>query len=761
MWPTHTTGPSLLVAATLAGLALVPPAGASTPASEEVIDVAATQTAIAVNGRLDEPAWSQATVIPLPLERYPAENEPAPVATECLLTYDDRHLYVGFRATDPEPGQIRAHLADRDRARDDDLVGIVLDTFNDERRGYLFLANPQGVQLDAAVIDIGQHDLDLSTSHGGTGVGEDFSWDAIWEAAGRVTASGYSVEMAIPFSSLRFPEGGEAQTWGFDAVRIYPRSDRRRLGVSAVDTDRSCYLCQVAKLHGLSGLSPGRNLEIAPTLTTLRTDRRPAAGDGLESGPVDTEPGLSARWGITTNLSLNATLNPDFSQVEADVAQLDVNTRTALFFPEKRPFFLEGADLFATSINAVHTRTVVDPSWGVKLSGKQGRHALAAFVAEDEVTQLLIPGPQGSRSTQLDFATRDAAARYRRDLGKTSTVGLLATAREGGGYSNHLFGVDGIARLTAADTVRFQALGSRTRYPEAVVREFGQPTGTLEDEAFHVTYRHRSRDWSWEALWEDVGRDFRADLGFLTFVDYRWGAVSLERTFWGAEEDPYTQLRFGGTVEETRDHEGLLLDRINELRGEIRGGWQSRLHLRLREAATRFADRLFDNDHLILLASARPSARLGLSLEARIGDDIDFVNARPADGTHLASVFELAVGKHLDLELRHTFDRLEVEGGELFRANLSESRLIYHLDVRTFVRLIVQHSAVRRDPSLFTSPVEADSDSLFSQLLFSYRLNAQTALLAGYSDRWGGSGETSLTRDERTFFVKLSYAWVL
>ncbi len=205
---------------------------------------------------------------------------------------------------------------------------------------------------------------------------EDPTWDAIWTSAGELTDDGYVVEMAIPFTSLRFQHRPGEQTWGFSLFRAYPRSTRHEIYNNPYDRNLSCSLCQTEKLVGFSGVKPGRDLELTPTLTGLRVDEREEFDDPeLVEGDAEAQVGITARWGITPNMSLLGTLNPDFSQVESDAARLQVNNQFALFFSEKRPFFLEGADLFQTFFRTVHTRVVADPSWGLKVTGKEKRNA--------------------------------------------------------------------------------------------------------------------------------------------------------------------------------------------------------------------------------------------------------------------------------------------------------------------------------------------------------------------------------------------------
>jgi hypothetical protein len=218
---------------------------------------------IKIDGVLDEEAWKYPEKIELPFEWMPGDNIPAPVKTECLVTYDRSKFYVAFRCFDPNPEKIRAHFMDRDSIDtfiQDDYVSFLIDTFNDQRRAFQFRVNPLGVQVDGVFSELEGY--------------EDFSWDTIWESAGRITRFGYVVETAIPFNQLRFPKGKGVQTWGFGANRSYPRIDRHRLTSHVRDRNKSCILCQMNKLTGFAGISPGNNLEFDPTVTASRTDKR-------------------------------------------------------------------------------------------------------------------------------------------------------------------------------------------------------------------------------------------------------------------------------------------------------------------------------------------------------------------------------------------------------------------------------------------------------------------------------------------------------
>ncbi|MBP1642284.1 MAG: hypothetical protein H6Q03_953 [Acidobacteria bacterium] len=748
--PASLAGGALLLAACAAG------AEAQAPGlPEPVAEVAPASGPIVVDGRLDEAAWRDAAAIELPFEVWPADNGPAPVATVCRLTWDERALLVGCSAGDPDPAAIRARFADRDDAFEDDFVGVILDPFDDRRRAFEFFVNPLGVQMDLFLDDLG------AGEHGGSGT-EDESWDAIWASAGRITASGYEIEMSIPFTSLRFPRGSELQTWGVSFTRVRPREHRYQIASERRDRDLSCKVCQVSRVHGFRGMRPGHALELDPTATATRTDsRRDFPAGELETGPVDTELGLTAAWGVTPNLILNAALNPDFSQVEADALQLDVNERFALFYPERRPFFLEGADFFATPYRTVFTRNVADPDWGLKLSGKLGAHALGTFIASDDRTTLVVPGSESSTTVDLPGGSEDGVLRYRRDVGRGSSLGLLATSRTGDGYENRLAGLDSLLRLGDADVLRLQALGSRTEYPEALAAGLGQPEGRFGDDAYLVSYEHLSRTWRWSARYEDVGRDFRADLGFMPQVDRRYGKALLERHWWAREGAWWTHFQSGVDTATTERQDGELLERLHEVWFILEGVRELELFLQAADRTRTYAGERFDERYVEGRAEVRFSRALELEVYGQFGDEIDFANVRPGRQQRLEPTLSLNVGRHLRAELAHAWQRLDVDEGRLFEANLTDLRLIWQFDVRTMLRAIVQRSHVARDPSLYLEPVEEESERLFGQLLFSFKLNPQTVFFLGYSETDLGTASVDLATADRTLFAKLGYSWSL
>lgn len=714
--------------------------------------VEATTEPVKVDAILDEAVWKSAQPMEFDAETSPGDNIAPPARTVGWMTYDQKNLYIAFHAFDPNPKEIRAHLSDRDTAFSDDFVGVVLDTFNDDRRAFEFFVNPLGVQMDLIQDDTNRN--------------EDDSWDTIWHTAGRITADGYIVEMAIPFTSIRFPRSDAEQTWGVDMVRIYPRSARHRLGLQGQDRNRNCYLCQSSRVTGFRGITPGRDIELDPTLTAQHTSARPdfPAG-GLSSEGTDVDLGLTARWGITPNLTLNAALNPDFSQIEADSVQLDINTQFALFFNEKRPFFLEGSDFFSAPMQAVYTRTVADPAFGLKTTGRLGKSTVGVFIAEDEVTNLIIPGPEGSSVTSLAQNNRSTAFRYRYNVGATSSIGALLTTRDGDGYNNRVFGIDGNFRITAKDTITGQLLGTRGSYPLSIRTDFAQPRDT-NDVGGRIQYRHNSKHWYWGGRYDHVGDEFRADSGFIPQVGYRYGNAGLEYQGYGEKgKHWYSRFWLGGDFDHMTKQDGELLERELEAWAALQGPMQSFFQLSGGDRKRRFNDVTFDEQFLHWNAEVRPTGSFYVFAGGTFADQIDFANTRLGERFRVNGGIRWNIGIRTKIDLDHSYEDLDVEGGRLFSAEVTQLRAVYQFSIRMFARAILQYTDITRDPALYLhDTVEPRSKRLFPQLLFSYKLNPQTVFFAGYSGtRLGGTFEgvdVTLAEADRTFFVKLGYAWL-
>lgn len=701
---------------------------------------------IKVDGVLDDGPWQQALVLHLDFEREPGENIAPPVKTEVRLLTTGSHLYVAFRANDPKPDQIRSRLTDRDKIWNDDYVGINLDTFNDARHFYGFYSNPYGIQGDQSVA-LGEYQK---------------QWDAIWGSAGKITNEGYVVEMSIPFSSLRFQRGDKEQVWGLDLLRNYPRSLNHTIGLWPRDRSSTCYMCQADSVVGFKGAKPGTNIELNPTISAVLNQERSPFPDGkMEKRDSKINPGITAQWGFTPNLILSAAVNPDFSHVEADAAQLDINTPFTLFYPEKRPFFLEGASIFLTPFFAVYSRSLKDPDWGIKLTGKEGKSTIGFFSVQDSETLLILPTAEYSNMTVLNQSNVSTAIRYKHDVGKASGLGIMITDREGKNYYNRLAGVDGDLKLTKSHYFVFQFLGSQTKYPGEVAAEYGQSLDKFEGTALALQYMYFTKNVMLYAQHYSITSGFRSDVGFNEWAGARYSDFTAQYRWRRNPGHWFTSLSLGGTGTYSATSGGDMLTKGVNAYINYSGPLQSSIYLNFKTGKSTFLGAEFDDTHVSLSASLRPSGSVYLSLYGKVGDQIDYSNIRQGKSIMFQPGFQYNAGKHLRLELDHVYQRLEAEGAEVYTANLSNARVVYQFNSRAFLRAILQYADYKYNSANYSYPQDPRFKHLFSQILFSYKVNPRTVLFLGYSDDYYGYRYIPLKQKNRTFFLKVGYALVL
>jgi hypothetical protein len=720
--------------------------GEGTPDSPH--EIPEISSSVDIDGVLDEPAWELALSLELAYETSPGENLPAAVRTELRLMSTSTHLYAAFIADDPNPSEIIANVTDRDNMFDDDRVSLIIDTFNDQRRSYMFFANPFGIQGDA---------LDSY----GLGAG-DAAWDTIWDSDGRITPEGWVVEMAIPFSSIRFQGVEGKQVWGIGAGRKYSRDVDYRFALAPRDRDETCYLCQVAKFTGFEGATPGRNIELDPTISGFTTQARDDFPDGdFEEQDSDVEAGLTARWGVTPNLVLSGAANPDFSQVEADAFQLEANKRFALFYEEKRPFFLEGMEHFGMMLDPVYTRTIADPSWGLKLTGKEGSNALGAFVVRDEITNLIVPGSQGSWLASLDQPVTDAAVRYRMDLASASSAGVVFTARDGDGYRNLVGGGDANLRLTPSDRFEMQILQSRTDYPDAFAVGAELEVDEFEGMAYDFEYNHDGGTFDWWGAYRRIGEDFRSDMGFRPQTGYqqtRGGWSYLRRANAGHW---YTFLNSGFGYVHNEELGGGVLDSFFDCWLNYEGPLRSEFNVYGILGRENYGGTEFDRRTVDANAAFWPTGSLLLRLTTAIGEGIDYENTRQGTSLNLEPMVYFTLASRFYAVVSHEYERMDVDEGRLYTANITYSQAAYQFTRRMFLRAVLQYADYEYETDLYSYPKDSNESYFASQVLFSYKLNPQTVFYLGYSDYHEGSDAYNLTQRERTFFAKLGYAWVL
>ncbi len=684
---------------------------------------------ITVDGNLDEPVWSEAAVVDRFYEVVPGDNVEPPVKTVGLLGYDDKFLYVGARCQDPDPSQIRAPYVDRDRVLDQDLVQIDIDARNEGRWSMIFRVNPRGIQLDGIFDE-------------GTG-GDDYSPDFHYDSAARITAEGWTAEMKIPLSTLRY-RAGDPQTWRITFFRLYPRSFRYQIVSSPIPRDSNCWLCHSLRFTGITGLPRGSNVSYTPFIAGRASEDPGATPRSEQSFDV----GGDVKWLPRPDLALDLTLNPDFSQVESDAPQISVNNRFALFFPEKRPFFLEGSDLLSSPIPIVHSRTITEPSWGVRLTGRPGDSAYTVLVARDQGGgSLILPGPVSSELVSQPEDSTVVLARYRHTFG-SSSVGAMATGREAkSGEYNRVAGTDFQWFPTEHDRTKGQLLWSSTRD-----RDSREKT----DYALHLDWAHTLRHVSWSVELQDFGRDFRADSGFVPQTGVRRVAAEVGYTFY--PEGLFRSVRPLLSFEQVKERDGPLVTRAPAWGLAFDGRAQGSLEWHPREEGRALDGRIFKQSYWSASARILPSRKVPLlDLSARYGDEIDFEGSRLGTGTTISVLATFTPIDRLQAELSGERHWLDVPEGSTkvraFLATVSQAKVTYAFTSRSFTRLLGEWEA------LDLSESGGSDDSSFSgSVLYGYRLNWQSILYVGYGSEPGEDFLVDRSRHE-ALFVKVAYAF--
>ncbi len=713
---------------------------------ENPLHIPQVKSGIHIDAKLDEPQWEDALLVNANIEVQPGENISAPVQTQALLMYDKDYVYVGFICQDPSPQDIRAHFCDRDKIFSDDWVMVLFDTFNDNQRSTNFYCNPFGIQGDL-----------IKDATGNT-----ISWEGIWDSHGRITSDGYIVEMAIPFSSLGFQQTSEEQVWGFDIVRNYPRNVRHYFGSFPRDRSNNCYLCQALKLKGFQNVKPGRDFEIAPTLSSIHSStRQDGYGSHMITDQQDIDAGVSARLGLTPNIALNGALNPDFSQVEADNKHLDINRQYAINYAEKRPFFLESGDYFKTYTSAVYTRSIADPDFGIKLTGKEGPHTVGFFSLRDKITNLIIPGEQSSQSGTIFKENTNTALRYKYDY-NTSNVGIILTDREGDNYHNRLGGIDGLLRFTPQDQFRFQVLNSTTQYPDSISAAFEQNPGKINGSALSVSHYHETRNYMLYGLYRQFAPGYRADLGFITQAGIRYQELGGMLKWQREPGSWFTVLNWYASHDIKRDWMYMPLHSAWTSRIIYKGPYQTEITIYGESANDYYKGKQYPMNLINFWTLMRPTSLFIFELQCKYGDQIDYSNERPGTRMLLIAETTFKPGNHFSLEWEQKYEYLDVQPGRLYSAHISNIKLVYQFSKRMFIRSILQYYYYKRNSSLYIDDdVKSIDKYFFTQLLFSYKINPQTALYLGYTDNYTGNNMDPLYETDRVFFCKIGYAWRL
>jgi hypothetical protein len=748
-----------------------------------------------IDGRIDDAVWRTAARVTQFVQQRPLEGAPATEQTEVYVAYDSQNLYFAIHAHYSDPGLIRANRVDRDQTARDDTVRLYFDPFLDQQRAYVFSVNGYGVQSDSIMISgdtfgafgslapgvgpgatTGPHAAIVNGPRGTTagtgfwqrlmkriqpqnhtsggarsGLPGDASWDALFESSGRLVEDGWTAEIAIPFKSLRYPgrQPNEPHRWGLQIERTIDSKDESVVW-APISRNVMGMLRQMGVVEGMTNLSTSRNLEFLPTFTAIGAEAIERAGDAHhqhDHGDGLAEGALNVKYGLTPNLVFDFTYNPDFSQIESDRPQIEVNQRFAVFYPELRPFFLEGQEIYQVEapfpLALVHTRTLVDPRFGAKLTGKVGRTSIGFMVADDEA-----PGKvDDPRSPLFDRSARVVLGRVRYDLYSESHIGAIVTDREFLDSYSRVGGLDGVFRLGANHRVSFSAISSDR---QGVAGE--RATGTLVDfrlrkEGRHVVYDVRHNE---------IDPQFGSDLGFIQRTDQKQSFAQFSYRFWPEtwliNWEPRLQY------ERNYDYAGVLQDERVAGRLNFQFANNIQIYTNLNRDMERYAGVDFWKTRYNVGWNMNTSRRFGFGGSIWHGDQIRFVD-NPFLGADRQVNLVMNVRPFSRLESEVNVNTLSFNDvrtdTEVLDVKIFRSRTTFQFTNRLLARNIIEYNTFDR--------------TLGANVLLTYRVNAGTVFFIGYDDHYREGRRInelmyptgSLLRENRAVFTKLQYLFRL
>lgn len=705
---------------------------------------------IVLDGKLDEAAWQRAPLLDTFWEVSPSAEVPAKVRTEARFAYDRYALYVAVRAFDPDLSRLRAPFARRDNVlSDQDMVVVNVDPVGNRKFAHEFRVNPRGSIGD------GLYNEDTSNED----LSPDFEFDVV---TGRFEG-GWTAEFRIPFSSLRYTDPPSKQ-WSVMIYRVWPRDQQYRISSSKLPREQTCFLCLNEPLTGLDELPAARHLELTPNVTLRTTSTK--EGGGPTQRENDVVPSLDIKWRPRADVIVDATINPDFSQVELDTPQLAGNTQFALFFPEKRPFFLEGADIFQAAMPVIYTRSITDPAWGVRATQRAERFDGTMLVTRDEGGGLvLLPNTYSTNVALQDFKSTASIARGRWQWDKELTAGALFTDRtlDGGAY-NRVAGPDVVWFPNDANRFRVLALGSwTTAQPGADGRlaKGDLTTGHL----VMADWSYNSSAWSQYLDAERLSKDFRADNGFIAQNGYSRVRSETARKFlnyYGFNEiTPYVNLERrwapDGNVQYGENYVGVRfgLPRATLLWIEARPN----SNVAVEPGAPRKRDQLSTG------IESNPFPWLSkIHLEYTWGDRLDVANNRIGRG-YVYNV-QLNLRPHPRAEIEYRLDddvvnsREPVEGSPMIIGQRAQQLVAYwHFTAIDNVRLIWQGVGIRRAPSLWTQPVAARENQQRVSVVYGHRVGIGKTFYVGVNAARDRIPDLGVHTDKLEIFTKASWSF--
>lgn len=699
---------------------------------------------IELTGKLDHDFWKSAAPVELQYEIRPGENTPAPEKTLVRALYNDDYLYFGFECFDSNPKNIRANVTDRDRMFQDDYVIVVIDTYNDYQKAYELAVNPYGIQGDL-----------MATLNG-----EDHNFNIIWHSAAAINDNGWTAEIAIPFSSIHFSDQ-EDQTWCVNIVRNYPRESRIQISWTPFDRNLPSFIAQGGLLKGLKGIESNGAIEILPYAIGQQNGNLtdPAnPNSGLEQGAITGRFGGGIRYSPSANFSLDAVINPDFSQIESDAAQISVNTTFALHYQEKRPFFLVGNELLQTPM--YYSRSINNPLAAGRVIGKSGSLSYMYLSAYDRNTVFVIPGEEQSSTVPTSLKSLANIGRIRYDMGNNSYIGGMVLAKNIGDAHNYLVGFDwnykfwenwffnGEGFISHTQELNDSELFSSTREFGTTGHNAGFDGEEYFGSGIHLVLSHSQRSYNFAVVYNDFSPTYQTYNGLFGSVGHRQFFMNHGYVFY--PEDSFIdrgQIELSTNL--TYNYEGLRKEVTVQPSFNVTLKGQTNLNLTyLLVNNENFRGVQFENVNRVqFFASSQPLNEISFHINGQIGKFI-YRSSEPVIGTghNLGAELTFRPTSKLNLAVSYNRARLSnLETDELFYdGNIYRAVAIYQFTPQIFFRTITQYNSFGSSFNIYP--------------LFSYKYDAFTTFYAGISsDYVDYSGEYGFTNIGRQYFVKLQY----
>ena len=701
---------------------------------------------VRIDGKVDESAWREAPVIDQFTENLPGPSRPSQLRTELRMLLGPHDLYVALKAYDTAPESIRAPLVLRDGVRgDQDHIALYLDSVGTRTFAQFFRINPRGILADGSWNDqIGNEDFS-----------PDFDYEGVSARFTDAAGSGWSAELRIPLTSLRMPDPPPKE-WTFVFFRSWTRDTRYRVANVPLPRDWSCMLCIAQAITLPEDMPRATGWSVTPQTTISQRQDRDAGAPSSTERRI--RAGVDAKWRISGDTILDATFNPDFSQIEIDAPQLAANTQFALFFPEKRPFFLEGADLFDMPLRALYTRSFTDPKWGARVTRRGAEQDFTVLSAHDEGGGLtLLPG-----AFATNFATQRSAdsllARGRQHYSGFTLGEVLTWRRDDQGRTNIVAGGDTLIRLDNNSRVRAQVLGSQTRDQD------WRP-GSVSGSAASVEYNHQSTGWEGSVVGEALSADFRADHGFVAQNDYRRGYAALTRKWQDTGNWAEAALFVNAEHKQTASGETLLnAVRLGAFGNTVRNTWLT-FEPRYEEVRVRAGGALHPLRYLHLRVESTPFPWLSyLNWEIDTGDRVDIANDRVGRGTAITGYTRMRFFERTELDLRSNWQwvaRGTPDGRQrVFTERTVQVTGVFHIDARNNLRLIAQDGNISRNRALYNdASVSASNKTRVFSLVYAYRAGLQMSVYLGASAARERDPDSGIDRRTQEAFLKVAYTF--